>query len=77
VNEYTVIIEERDEEADTWVALGPAENVSDEGTAEELARFTADNDTMEAAGLWRIRVWDGADADPDTPEDACVEIGRG
>jgi hypothetical protein len=76
VNDYTVIIEERDDEAGTWLPLGPAENVTDEGTAEAVARWTADNDTMEAAGVWRVRVWDGADADPDTPETACAEVSR-
>ena len=50
--------------------------MSDEGTAEEVARYTVDNDTMDAAGVWRVRVWDGADADPGTPETAVAEVSR-
>jgi hypothetical protein len=76
VNDYTVIIEERDD-AGAWLPLAPPETVSDEGTADEVARWRAGNDTMAAAGVWRVRVWDGADADPDSPEASCVEIGRG
>lgn len=73
---YTVVIEELDESADTWLPLAPPENVDNEGTADEVARWTADNDTMSAAGTWRVRVWDGADADTDTPETATVNLER-
>jgi hypothetical protein len=76
VNEYTVIIEERDETGEAWLPLAPAENVTNEGTAEEVARWTADNDTMAAAGTWRVRVWESADADQDQPEAACSELER-
>jgi hypothetical protein len=76
MNEYTVIIEERDESTGTWEPLAPAENVTDEGTAEEVARFQAGNDTMAAAGNWRVRVWEGADADQSQPEAACSELDR-
>jgi hypothetical protein len=50
--------------------------VTDEGTAEEVARWTATNQTMDAAGFWRVRVWEGADADQDKPEAACSELER-
>jgi hypothetical protein len=76
MSEYTVLIEELDESADTWLPLAPPENVDNEGTADEVARWTAENDTMAVAGKWRIRVWDGADADADTPEAACVSLER-
>ena len=76
MNQYTVLIEEHDDSEDAWLPLAPAENVENEGTAEELARWTADNDTMAAAGGWRVRVWDGPDADPSAPESACVNVER-
>jgi hypothetical protein len=76
VNEYTVIVEELDESADVWEPLAPAETVTNDGSAEEVARWTASNQTMAAAGNWRVRVWEGADADQDQPEAASSEVER-
>ena len=74
--DYTVLIEEHNDATDTWQALAPPENVTDDGTAEEVGRFRAGHDTNDAAGLWRVRVWEGADADLDQPEAACSELER-
>jgi hypothetical protein len=76
MNEYTVVVEAADETGDGWQPLAPAENVTNDGTADEVARWTADNHTMGGAGNWRVRVWDGADADQSTPEAASCEADR-
>jgi hypothetical protein len=76
MNEYTVIVEAADDASDGWLPLAPAENVENEGSAEEVARYTADNHTMGGAGSWRARVWEGFDADVSTPEAALCEAER-
>lgn len=63
---YTVQIE-GSADGQTWQAVHPAENVSDfDGTAQELADWTATNQTVADGETWRVRVWDGADADTGT-----------
>lgn len=65
--EYTVVIEASDAEATIWQAVTPAENVTSGVTAHELATWTATNQNVATGTNWRVRVWEGHDADPHTP----------
>jgi hypothetical protein len=63
---YTVEIDASNTSGTIWQALAPAENVTDSGTAEDVARWTAANQTLADGTGWRVRVWEGADADTGT-----------
>lgn len=65
---YTVKIEASNQDQDIWQALQPSENIETaqwgpDWTAEDVARTTADNQTVADGSNWRILVWLGADAD--------------
>jgi hypothetical protein len=60
MHEYTVLVEAGEADGD-WQALAPPSTTSGD-SAVEVARWTAmSQDVVE--GQWRVRVWDGADAD--------------
>jgi len=68
---YTVKIEASNEDGTIWQALEPAENIETTQwgptwTAEDVARATADNQTVAEGDRWRVLVWEGADADEDS-----------
>lgn len=67
---YTVVIEASDENNAVWQALEPAETVDDDGTAAEVAAWTAQNQNIVDRGPWRVRVWIGNDADTGSQPDA-------
>jgi hypothetical protein len=64
---YTVEIQAGNEDGTIWQALAPAENVEAIGdeSAEDVAVWTAKNQTVADGGNWRVMVWDGADAETD------------
>ena len=61
MNEYTVMIEAGDADGAEWQALAPPETALGD-SAVEVARWTATNQDV-AEGNWRVRVWEGSDAD--------------
>jgi len=61
MNEYTVLVEAGDTDGADWQALAPPETTAGD-SATEVARWTAISQDV-AEGNWRVRVWDGADAD--------------
>jgi hypothetical protein len=61
MSEYTVLVEAGNADGTDWQALAPPEITAGDSAA-EVARWTATNqDVVE--GNWRVRVWDGANAD--------------
>lgn len=60
---YTVRIEASNSDGTIWQALAPAENVTEDATAAEIAEWTASNQDVAEGTGWRVRVWNGADAD--------------
>jgi hypothetical protein len=70
---YTVEIQAGGD--DIWQALAPAETVDTrewggDWTAEDVARTTADHQTLAEGTDWRVCVWIGADADIGMQPDA-------
>lgn len=63
---YTVQIEASAADGTIWQALTPSENVESDDTAIEVAREVAYVQTVAEGGNWRVRVWEGNDADTDT-----------
>ncbi len=70
MTEYTVEIQASNGDDIVWQALMLAENVETGAwgpnwSAEDVARWTADNQTIteDALNGWRVCVWLGADAD--------------
>jgi hypothetical protein len=59
--EYTVLVEARNADSADWQALAPPVTTAGDSAA-EVARWTATNQDL-IEGFWRIRVWDGANAD--------------
>ena len=70
MSEYTVVVEAGDADGADWRPLAPPTTTPGD-SAVEVARWTATNqDVVE--GHWRVRVWDGADAD--TTADPAAEV---
>jgi hypothetical protein len=61
MGEYTVLVEAGSTDGTDWQALAPPETAVGDG-ATEVARWTATNQDL-AEGHWRVRVWNGANAD--------------
>ncbi len=61
MNEYTVMVEAGDADGREWLTLAPPSTTVGD-TAVEVARWTATNQDV-AEGNWRVRVWDGRNAD--------------
>jgi hypothetical protein len=62
--EYTVLVEAEGVDGTDWQPLAPPETTSGDSAA-EVARWAATNqDVVE--GNWRVRVWEGANADINT-----------
>jgi hypothetical protein len=60
MGEFTVLVEAGTNEGE-WLALAPPQSTAGDSAA-EVARWTAtEQDVTE--GSWRVRVWDGRDAD--------------
>jgi hypothetical protein len=72
---YTVLIEASDEDQTSWQALAPAENVQEDGSACEVAEMTALDQNIAVGSWWRVRIWEGANADTGTEPAAewCAE----
>ncbi len=70
MSEYTVLVEAGDADGAEWQALAPPQ-VAVGDSAAEVARWTATNQDV-AEGYWRVRVWDGANAD--TNADPAAEV---
>jgi hypothetical protein len=74
VSEYTVLVEagrgRGAADGDEWQALAPPQTTAGD-SAVEVARWTAVNQDA-AEGHWRVRVWEGADAD--TSADPAAEV---
>lgn len=58
--EYTVVVEASNEDRTVWQALAPAEALTSTDRAEDVARWTASNQTLAEGGHWRVRVWEGS-----------------
>lgn len=76
--EYTVLIETGSDDGQ-WQATAPAETVDVRAwgpswTAEDVAIWAANNQTRSDAGRWRVRVWEGADADTSSDPAAVHEV---
>lgn len=63
---FTVQIEASNADGTIWQALAPAETVDSDDTAAELAAEVAANQNIAEGSNWRVRVWDGEDADTGT-----------
>jgi hypothetical protein len=61
MSEYTVLVEAGNADGTDWQALAPPQTTAGD-SAVEVARWTATNQDV-AEGSWRVRVWDGANAD--------------
>jgi hypothetical protein len=61
MGEYTVLIEAGAADWTDWQPLAPPQTTAGD-SAVEVARWTATNQDVEE-GNWRVRVWDGPDAD--------------
>ncbi len=59
--EYTVLVEAGNADGADWQALVPPKTTAGDSAA-EVARWTATNQDL-IEGYWRVRVWDGANAD--------------
>jgi hypothetical protein len=70
MNEYTVLVEAGDADGTAWQALAPPDTTVGDSAA-EVARWTATNQDV-AEGHWRVRVWDGSNAD--TTADPSAEV---
>ncbi len=68
--EFTVLVEAGDANGAEWQALAPPETTTGDSAA-EVARWTATNQDL-IEGHWRVRVWDGANAD--TSADPAAEV---
>jgi hypothetical protein len=68
--EYTVLVETGDADGADWQALAPPETTTGD-SAVEVARWTAENQEL-VEGYWRVRVWEGSDADTDA--DPAAEV---
>lgn len=70
--QYTVVVEASNEDGTIWQALEPAENIDTAAwgdkpwTAEEVAAVTASDQNIADGENWRVRVWEGQDADTGT-----------
>lgn len=62
---YTVQIEASDADATIWQAVSLSEDVTDPGTAQDVAEAVANNQNV-AYDNWRVLVWNGAAADTST-----------
>jgi hypothetical protein len=75
---YTTQIEGGNADGTIWQALDPAEMIEDEGTAQEVADWIAQNQTLaDSTTNWRVRVWEGHDADTSTEPAALSYNGPG
>lgn len=63
---FTVEIQASNDDFTIWQALHPAENVDSDGTPADVAADVARNQNVAEGHNWRVRVWDGADADTTT-----------
>lgn len=72
---YTIEIQASDEAGDIWQALEPAETVDTDAddyigdstdTAVQVAEAVAAHQNLAEGTNWRVRVWDGPDADTGT-----------
>ena len=70
MSEYTVLVEADDIDGIEWQAVAPPQTAVGD-SAVEVARWTATNQDV-TEGHWRVRVWDGADAD--TSADPAAEV---
>lgn len=66
---YTVIVEAGNEDGTAWQSMEPSETVTtfNGETAQQVAEFTAANQSVADGFRWRVRVWEGHDADLSTP----------
>lgn len=71
VSTYTVQVEASNADRSIWQALAPAENVTalNGETARDIAEMVASNQNIADGDNWRVRVWDGADADTSSTPD--------
>lgn len=69
MSEYTVVVEAGNADGTIWQSLAPAETATGE-TAEAVSEWAATNQTLADGGHWRVRVWDGPDADTASEPDA-------
>lgn len=62
---YTVEIQAGNDDGTIWQAMHPAENINDNGSAEQVALDVFGNQNLldDSDGPWRIAVWNGSDAD--------------
>lgn len=63
---YTVEIQASNADRTIWQALAPAETIETDDTAAEVAADTAANQNLAEGSDWRVRVWEGDDADTAT-----------
>jgi hypothetical protein len=70
MNDYTVLVEAGDADGAEWQAVAPPVITAGDSAA-EVARWTATNQDV-AEGHWRVRVWDGVNAD--TSADPAAEV---
>ena len=70
MNTYTVLIEAGNNDHTIWQAMDLPETVTTDDTADEFAKQTADHQNIAEGSNWRVRVWNGADADTATEPDA-------
>lgn len=60
---YTVAIQASNADQSIWQTLAPAETVETDDTADELAAEVAAHQNLADGSNWRVRVWEGEDAD--------------
>lgn len=70
---YTIEIQASNDDQTIWQTLAPAETIDSDDTAAEVAAEVAANQTIAEGSNWRVRVWEGADADTGT-EPAAVHV---
>jgi hypothetical protein len=70
MREYTVLVEAGGADSAEWRALAPPQTAVGDSAA-EVAQWTATNQDV-AEGYWRVRVWDGGNAD--TSVDPAAEV---
>ncbi|MEV8639399.1 hypothetical protein AB0395_47880 [Streptosporangium sp. NPDC051023] len=63
--DYTIQIQMADIEEGDWI-VSRLRNVTDERTPRDLAIATMERNFVADGADWRVRVWLGHDADPDT-----------
>lgn len=64
--DYTIQIETLELDDDTWRVVSRSPQVTDERAANDLGEWVVQDHWIADGADWRVRIWLGHDADPET-----------